>query len=155
MLEMWDPWQEFDRLRGEVDRVLGRYAGAGREEASVRPVTRIRETEDAYRLSIDLPGVPSDAIEVEARGRGLRLRADRIDAEDGLHLRYERLLTLPDGADPGGVEARHEDGVLLLRVPKRAEAMPRRVEIVSGARGAPADLEAGGATGRTAIGAPA
>jgi len=37
MLQLWDPWHEFDRLRGDVDRLFGRYAAAGEREAIGAP----------------------------------------------------------------------------------------------------------------------
>jgi HSP20 family protein len=68
MLNLWDSWQELDRLRSEMDRLFGRYAAGAPSEQGVvvRPVMRLQETEEAYRVSVDLPGVPSEAIEVEA-----------------------------------------------------------------------------------------
>lgn len=158
MLDLWDQWQDFDRLRGEVDRLFGRYAGtgqAGQTDMAVRPATRFREGEDAYRLSVDLPGVAPDAIEVEAQGRTLRVRADRGGRDDEVRMRYERLVALPEAADPGGIEARHSNGVLELMIPKSQEAMPRRVEILPGDIDATAGIETGEGAERTAIGAPA
>jgi HSP20 family protein len=154
MFDPWDPWQEFDRLRGEVDRLFGRYAGAGGADPDgvpVRPATRLRETDDAYRVSVDLPGVSAGDVDVEARGRTLRLRARRGGAEDDVRLSYEQTLRMPDGADLADVGARLADGVLVLTVPKRREALPRRVEVLPGEAAAAGDIEAGE---RVAIGAP-
>lgn len=144
MLELWDPWQDFDRLRGEVDRLFGRFGAAGSEGgagAALRPATRFREAEDAYHVNIDLPGVPQDAIEIEARGRTLRVRAVREDGD--ARMRYERTLALPESADPGEIEARHANGVLELTVAKRRETLPRRVEIMSGDADSAPQIEAG------------
>jgi HSP20 family protein len=151
MLELWDPWQEFDRLRGEVDRLFGRFAPTGQAgaDAMLRPMTRVREAEDALHLTIDLPGVSADDMEIEAQGRFLRIRGER---RGDVQLRYERTLTLPESADPTDIEARHANGVLELRVAKRREALPRRVEIMPGDVDAAPQIEAGE---RETSGAPA
>jgi HSP20 family protein len=145
MLNLWDSWQELDRLRSEMDRLFGRYAAGAPSEQGVvvRPVMRLQETEEAYRVSVDLPGVPSEAIEVEAQGQGLRVRAIRGGADAGYEARYEQFLTLPQGVDADRIEGRHVDGVLELTIPKPEQVKPRRVEIASGAGQRPASIEAG------------
>ncbi len=133
MFDLLNPWQEFERLRNDVDRLFGRYARAGgrEEDQTICPATRVHEEADAFRVKIDLPGVPKDAIDVETQGRWLRVRATR--KEEGLELRYEQSLTMPEQARLDEVEARLHDGVLELAIPKREDMRPRRVHITSGA----------------------
>ena len=61
MLNMWD---EFDRLWADMDRLARRTGGA--RGGVVRPALRIRETEEAYHVSADVPGVPLENLDVEA-----------------------------------------------------------------------------------------
>lgn len=156
MLDLWDPWQEFDRLRGEVDRLFGRYAEAARggQDVALRPMSRVREDVDRYVLSVDLPGVREGDIDVEAQGQRLRLSATRHLDGDEREVRYERLFVLPDGADGGRIEARLADGVLVLEIPKRDEVKPRRVEIAAGGGERLATIEAGEVREPAAVGAP-
>jgi HSP20 family protein len=133
MFDLVNPWQDLERLRGDVDRLFGRYARAGGREGdqALRPATRVQDGTDAFRVRMDLPGVRQQAIDVEVQGRWLRVRATRH--EDGLELRYEQSLTMPEQARLDAVEARLVDGVLELVIPKREEVRPRRVQITSGA----------------------
>jgi HSP20 family protein len=139
MLNMWDTWHEFDRLWADMDR-LARRAGGGRGMIA-RPALRIRETEDAYHVSADVPGVPLENVEVEAQGPVLRFTATRIDGAEGMPARYEQTLTLPQDIDPGAIEARLLNGVLDLTIPKPEQAKPRRVTVTAGA-GEPQAIEA-------------
>jgi HSP20 family protein len=145
MLNIWDSRQEFDRLWADMDR-LGRRAGGGRGMV-VRPALRLRETEDAYHVSADVPGVPLENVAVEAHGQVLRFTATRIDDPGGAPVRYERTLSLPQDIDAGAIDARLLNGVLDLLIPKPDQARPRRVAVTAGAR-EPETIEAGDGTVR-------
>ena len=140
MMNVWDPWHDFDRLWADMDR-LARRSGGGREIVA-RPALRIRETKDAYHVSADVPGVPLENVEVEAHGQVLRFRATRIDGAEGMPARYEQTLTLPQDIDAAGIDARLLNGVLDLVIPKPEQARPRRVTVMAGAR-EPETIEAG------------
>jgi HSP20 family protein len=145
MLNMWDTWHEFDRLWADMDR-LARRAGGGRGMVA-RPAVRIRETEDAYHVSADVPGVPLENVEVEAQGQVLRFTATRIDGAEGMPARYEQTLTLPQDIDADAIEARLLNGVLGLTIPKPEQTKPRRVTVTAGAR-EPEAIETGADTVR-------
>jgi HSP20 family protein len=145
MLNMWDTWHEFDRLWADMDR-LARRAGGGRGMVG-RPALRIRETEDAYRVSADVPGVPLENVEVEAHGQALRFTATRIDGAEAMPARYEQTLTLPQDIDADAIDARLLNGVLDLTIPKPEQTKPRRVTVMAGAR-EPEAIEAGDGTVR-------
>jgi HSP20 family protein len=145
MRNIWDTWQEFDRLWADMDR-LGRRAGGGRGMVA-RPALRIRETEDAYHVSADVPGVPLENVTVEAHGQVLRFTATRIDDPGGGPARYEQTLSLPQDIDAAAIDARLLNGVLDLMIPKPEQAKPRRVTVMAGAR-EPEAIEAGDGTVR-------
>lgn len=60
--------------------------------------------------------------------------------------RFSRSLALPDGADPGGIEAHVEHGVLELRVPQSPEQQARRIRVAAGARAGAIDADASPST---------
>jgi HSP20 family protein len=142
MLNMWD---EFDRLWADMDRLARRTGGA--RGGVVRPALRIRETEEAYHVSADVPGVPLENLEVEAHGQVLRFTARRADGVDGMAARYEQTLSLPQDIDAGAIDARLLNGVLDLTIPKPEQAKPRRVTVTAGVQEPPA-IEAGDGTVR-------
>ncbi len=103
------------------------------------------ETEDALAVAMEVPGVARDAVTVELDAVTVELKDDvlRVEARvdpakyEGLEPVYReygvghwaRAFALPDKVDRERIEARLEDGVLTLTLPKAAEARPRRIPI--------------------------
>lgn len=120
-----------------MDALLGRFSSASpRGRASVFPATNIYESEDAYVLTAELPGVRPQDIEVSLEGSTVTLRGERkIDYSDEgtsahrLERRsgpFRRAVDLPVAVDADKVEAIHRNGVLMLRLPKSPEQKPRQ-----------------------------
>ena len=116
---------------------------AAREERTVPgrfyvPPADVWETEDALAVAMEVPGVAREAVAIELKDDVLRVEA-RVDAAkyEGLEPVYTeygvghwaRAFALPDGVDRERIEARLEDGVLTLTLPKAAEARPRRIPV--------------------------
>ncbi len=116
---------------------------ATREERTVPgrfyvPPTDVWETEDALAAAMEVPGVARDAVAIELKDDVLRVEA-RVDPAkyEGLEPVYTeygvghwaRAFALPDTVDRERIEARLEDGVLTLTLPKAAEARPRRIAL--------------------------
>ena len=102
------------------------------------PTTDVYETEEALVVALEMPGVGREEVEIELKDDVLRLEG-RIDSSKygGLEPVYTeygvghwaRAFALPDGVDRERIEARLEDGVLTLTLPKTAEAKPRRIAV--------------------------
>ncbi len=116
---------------------------ATREERTVPgrfyvPPTDVWETEDALAVAMEVPAVARDAVEIELKEGVLRVQA-RVDPAkyEGLEPVYTeygvghwaRAFALPDKVDREGIEARLEDGVLRLSLPRPQEDKPRRIAI--------------------------
>lgn len=99
------------------------------------PATDMLEFEDRLELHLDLPGVTRDEVEVKFENGHLTIRAERKHDDEALthrefgSARFRRVFTLPDGSDGEAISARHENGVLVITVPKAATVRPRRIEI--------------------------
>ncbi|MFG0320041.1 MAG: Hsp20/alpha crystallin family protein [Planctomycetota bacterium JB042] len=99
------------------------------------PATDMLEFDDRLELHLDLPGVAREDLEVKFEQGRLMVRAERTDAGETLthrefgSARYRRAFALPDGYDAEEIEARLENGVLTLVVPKAAAHRPRRIEV--------------------------
>ena len=145
MLNRWNPFEmsngavalgplmakEFDQLFRE----LSVRQGQGRE---LVPPADICETAEGITLQVDLPGHDAKAIEVKVENDTLTLKserkAERTDKEGARRLErsfgvYARSFVLPRTVDASKVEARYENGVLTLSVPRREESRPRVVEV--------------------------
>jgi HSP20 family protein len=100
------------------------------------------EDDGAYVLRADLPGLRPEDVAIELEDGVLTVSGERkseqTERREGYHRverasgSFSRTLTLPDGVDPEQVEARFENGVLEVRVPKPAQKQPHRVSIAVG-----------------------
>jgi HSP20 family protein len=97
------------------------------------------ETNDAYHLRADLPGVKPDELEINATSDGVRVSGEakgQADVTEDGWLRqerrfgkFERAFTLPVAIDPNKVEATFENGVLQLVLPKAENTKPRTIRV--------------------------
>ena len=145
-IQRWDPVRDIvqlqERMNRLIDDVLARSGTVREPEATVaawKPPMDLFESTDRYVIQVDLPGVPASAVAVEAEGERLTIRGDRphigsVPREGYLrverpHGRFVLHVTLPPGVDPGGIEAKHHDGVLEVSLPKRREELPGRIRV--------------------------
>ena len=100
----------------------------------------VRETADAYVVQAELPGVKKDGLRIEVEADEVVLAAETRreelapDAGKWLHVerrfgKLERRFSLPQELDGTRAEARFEDGVLTLTLPKKAPTAARRIEV--------------------------
>jgi HSP20 family protein len=138
------PWREpsfggidtvFDRM---VRGILGPTLTAHPWPGGFVPSVDIEETDDAYIVEIELPGVRREDITVEFGDGELRISGQvlvrdrtgivRQRTRRSGHFSYR--VTLPSGIDPGGISARYRDGVLTVTVPRSIAQVLRRVDII-------------------------
>jgi HSP20 family protein len=102
------------------------------------PQADIAETDDAYVLSIDLPGVRKDQVDVQVHERDIVVTGELTRREEGRWFRrsrpagrFEFRATMPGDVSPDKISAELSDGVLTVRVPKAETAKPRKIEITA------------------------
>jgi HSP20 family protein len=123
-LGRWDPFREFETLY---------------RTTVWAPLADVTETDSAYVLELDVPGVQREDVTVDLTGTSLSITGERKEREtEGVsHRRTRRTgkfayrLTLPRNLDGDNVEAKLVDGVLTVSVPKSEAAKPRRIEITA------------------------
>src|SRR5262249_16424064 len=103
------------------------------------PDIEVKETNDAYVLKADLPGVEEDDVEIALSGNLLTISGERsqeevqenerFHAHERAYGRFSRSFTLPDTADVNAVRAELKNGVLEIVAPKKAEVQPRRIPL--------------------------
>ena len=123
-----------------LDEMFG-TSGNGRRITGFTPPLDVRETEDEYLVLVDLPGVKSEDVTIEFNDQVLTITGSRVPVETGDSQLVERPygsfvrnLTLQKGVDSEQIKAEYHEGVLELRVPKPAEAKPKKIAITSGAQ---------------------
>jgi HSP20 family protein len=112
----------------------------------------IVETEDAYQLYATVAGVPQDTVEVTFENGVLSLTVPAVPMDlKGNLVRHERpwgnwsrRLELPKEVDPAHIVAEFDNGVLTVRVPKAAKAVPQRIVVRTADRAITADTAIGG-----------
>ncbi|HUJ01472.1 MAG TPA: Hsp20/alpha crystallin family protein [Usitatibacter sp.] len=125
-----------DMKQGALDRE-GRTGDA---PALVPPVD-IVEDENGITLKADLPGVPKEGLSIRVDGDTLTFEgAVALGESSELHgvyaevrvAQYRRSFALGRDLDTGSIDASMKNGVLTLRVAKREQAKPRRIEVKAG-----------------------
>jgi HSP20 family protein len=111
----------------------------------IQPRFDVEETNQAYLLSVDLPGVKKENVKIDLTENVLTISGERRyvhDSNEKTEVRQERAygrfqqsFTLPTSVDAGQVEAQLEDGVLRIALPKSEQAKPRSIQIGSGQGG--------------------
>ncbi|MFP5327663.1 MAG: Hsp20/alpha crystallin family protein [Acidimicrobiia bacterium] len=137
----WDPLRELDELRERMDRLFETMTGpTSLNGLAWSPPVDLEETDDAWVVEADLPGVKKGDVTVELRDSELAIHGEVKERERVGILRrrtrrtgqFDYRVTLPGEADPDRVEANLDEGVLTVRIPKPERAKPRRIEIKSG-----------------------
>jgi HSP20 family protein len=101
------------------------------------PLADVTETDEAYLVEVELPGVRRDDITVDLAGTELSISGEVEEKErQGLFRQRTRRVgqfayrvTLPRDVDADKIQADLADGVLTVRVPKTEAAKPRRIAI--------------------------
>jgi HSP20 family protein len=145
----WEPVAELNSIQSEMNRLFNAFfdqpSSGGSEAAASRrwiPAMDLVETTDHYVLRADLPGLTEADVNVQLEDNVLTISGERKSEHERRPEGYYRLerafggfsrsLTLPDGIDPSGVQARFENGVLEVTIPKPERRKPRKVEISVG-----------------------
>lgn len=133
-------------FRREMNQLFERFGDGDRGmESSIKacwtPRLNLSESETAYEVWVDLPGLSPDAVNVELRHGDLWITGERrFDTdESGRNWHrvecyagpFRRVVRLGDDVDPVHVEAQYRDGVLHVVVPKAEAARTKRIEIKS------------------------
>lgn len=138
---LWDQVQQF---QSEMNRLFDRWNGDRnwqRNFSGSYPAVNVWEDADAAYLEAELPGLSLDELEIYVTGGNqLTLKGERKveGPQEGVWHRQERgqgtfarVLTLPFSVEPDKVEARFENGVLQVRLPKHEKAKPRKINVKS------------------------
>lgn len=96
-----------------------------------RPRFRTRTTDNGLELAVILPGVSKESLTVNVEDRLLSIKGERRFKEEAENRDYQLAVQLHDDLDPTRVEASHQDGILNLKLFKRKELAPRRIDILA------------------------
>ena len=158
-----DPsWAPFGLLQREMGRLFEDVSrnGAGQAVPSglIAPRLDVKETDKEFRVSVELPGVAEEDIEVDLDDDLLTVRAEKKEAREveraDQHVTerlfgvFQRSIRLPQSVDAQTVKATLDNGVLQIAIPKsERQTSKRRVPVTTNAASA---SEGARATGQAA-----
>lgn len=143
---VWRPLSELTRVERAMSRlfedVFGRPFETVRQmEQTLMPPIEIQEQDDALLVRAELPGIKRGEVEISINGNLLTIRAEKRDEreqhrdEEGyyysecLYGRFVRALELPNEVQADTAQARFENGVLEVRLPKTEQAKRKEIKI--------------------------
>lgn len=128
-------------VQKEFDRFVSNFFGdAGINPASAwLPAVDLRESEEQYTLVADLPGLKKEDIEISLTDDVVTIKGERKQEQEqnasGWHVferncgAFQRSFRLPRGVDGGNVNAKFENGVLTVTLPKPEQARKKQIEV--------------------------
>jgi HSP20 family protein len=121
--------REFDRL----------FEGTSKQENFFAPACEIVEEEKRYAISMDIPGMSKEDINLEVKENHLYLTGERkwenrsekenVLRSEKRYGKFSRVFTLPQNVNAEMIEARFENGVLDIFLPKEEKAQTRKITI--------------------------
>jgi HSP20 family protein len=140
IVRYWQPLQEVDTLRRQLDRMFDDWVGADPVvDTTWTPAISLTAEGDDYVLQVQLPGVEAETIDLQASRKSIAISGERKapDYTDNQHLLHNevrygtfwRVVTLPTAIEHDQVQADYAQGMLTVRLPKAVEARNQVVKV--------------------------
>jgi HSP20 family protein len=151
----WDPFQDLRSAQDEMAQMspmlahaLGLHTQQSARTTAWAPALDISERKDAYLVTVELPGLKPEDLNITMEDGLLTIQGERQFTSESSEQQFHRVerrygafrrsITLPAHVMAEGVQASFEDGVLQILVPKAEEAKPKRIQVRPGQTEAPA-----------------
>jgi HSP20 family protein len=145
----WDPFREFSALQDRMNRLFqdafGDDFGFGTHEAGATeftPTADIYDGDNELELRVEIPGVHERDFDISIQDNVLTVKGERWQdkheksenflRQERPYGKFSRSFTLPSSVDPERVNADYVNGVLHIRLAKRAEARPKQIKVSFG-----------------------
>jgi HSP20 family protein len=141
----WRPFREFENLYAEMDRLAQSVFGGLPGDGAWLPAADVVETDSAYVIEVELPGVRREDVDVELNGDELVVTGEVKERKrEGLFRRrtrrvggFEFRVTLPGYRRDGDIEASMSNGVLTVHVPKAESTKSSKITVRELGNGSP------------------
>jgi len=138
-----NPWNLFDQLQHELNRSKG-FPVKNEDNGNVvtsdwAPAVDIKEEDRQFVLVADIPGVSPEDIDIHMENGILTIKGERdtekkterdgykrIEREHGI---FYRRFTMPEGVDADGIDAKSDNGVLTVTIPKQDQVHARKIKV--------------------------
>lgn len=141
----WDPFREMNSLQQNLNRLFQANSDLNRGQdelmttGSFVPAVDIYEDEHNITLKMEVPGIEQKDIDIRLENNTLTVRGERkfetSEKEENFHRierrygSFSRSFTLPNTVDSEKVTADYVNGILQVRLAKRAEAKPKQIKV--------------------------
>lgn len=144
-LVKWDPFRELEEVSNRLNRIFGRTpvrTESNNEMLAVAdwmPSVDISETDAAYLIKGEIPGVKKEDVKVTIEDGMLTIQGERRQEKEEKGKKFHRVecsygsfvrsFRVPDDADDSNVKAEFKDGMLNVTLPKSAKAKPKAINV--------------------------
>ncbi|MGB9092975.1 MAG: Hsp20/alpha crystallin family protein [Gallionella sp.] len=141
----WDPFVELEDVSKHLNRIFGRFparAEPAREllaTADWAPSVDITETDTAYLIKSEIPGVNREDVKVNIENGLLTMSGERKQEKEEKGKKFHRIersygsfmrsFRLPDNIDEAGVKAEFRDGMLNVTLPKATQPRNKAISV--------------------------
>lgn len=132
--------RSLDAMSRDVEQAFDQLVSGASQFVRAFPApANLWEEEGEWRVEVELPGIKQEHVELTLEKNQLKITAERPapEAERKYHHqertygKVERLISLPETADPESIDAELREGVLHLTFKKKPEAQPRKIAVKS------------------------
>ena len=126
-----NPFDDIFNFQREMDRVFNQFwSDLPTRTASAAGSFQVDASDDGWQVNVPLPGIDPQYVNLEAAGNTLSIRAETPEGDGrGKQFRYQQTLTVPQFLDVEKLTAKHEHGMLQLKLPLKDSVKPRRIQI--------------------------
>lgn len=134
------------RLRSDMDQLFDQFFhdpfGSMVRGLNVGPALDLAETDDAIKVTVEIPGVDPRDVDIDVTGSQLTIRGEkkqeREEKDRSYHFversfgHFQRSVELPTSVDPDKVDATCKNGTLTITLAKKPDAQRKRIEVKEG-----------------------
>jgi len=126
-----NPFDDIFNFQREMDRVFNQFwSDLPTRTASAAGSFQVDASDDGWQVNVPLPGIDPQYVNLEAAGNTLSIRAETPSGDGGgKQVRYQQTLTVPQFLDVEKLTAKHEHGMLQLKLPLKDSVKPRKIQI--------------------------
>jgi HSP20 family protein len=144
-LVKWDPFVELEDVSKQLNRIFGRFPARTEPDrellamADWTPTVDITETDTAYLIKCEIPGVNKEDVKVNIEDGMITMRGERKQEKEEKDKKFHRIersygsflrsFRLPDNVDETAVKAEFKDGMLNVTLPKSAKAKTKEINV--------------------------
>ena len=135
----WQPFQEMETVRRQMDQIFNEMAGVKREEQITwKPAVELKDTEDSVILRAEIPGIEGKDLDIRVTREAVAIAGEhRYEKKEERgyfrtefrYGKFQRVIALPVAVQNDQVQAEFKDGILTLTLPKVTEARRKVVKV--------------------------